>query len=94
MDQENIKAAMVMLKCLANERRLLIVCLLNEHGEQSVGALEKQVNLSQSALSQHLARLRKDGLVTTRRDAQTIYYSIPKDSPVLCALGCLHQLFG
>ena len=64
-----------LLKSLANDRRLLILCHLSEH-EKSVGELEQLVDLSQSALSQHLARLRRDELVQTRREAQTIYYSI------------------
>ncbi len=64
-----------LLKSLANERRLLILCHLTG-GERSVGELEKLVDLSQSALSQHLARLRRDGLVKTRRQAQTIFYSV------------------
>jgi ArsR family transcriptional regulator len=61
------------MKALANERRLLILCQMAE-GERSVGSLN--VGLSQSALSQHLALLREDGVVKTRREAQTIYYSI------------------
>ncbi len=64
-----------LLKSLANDRRLLILCHLSEN-EKSVGELERLVNLSQSALSQHLARLRRDNLVSTRREAQTIFYSI------------------
>lgn len=64
-----------LLKALSNDRRLTIVCSLIE-GEKCVGQLEKIVGLSQSALSQHLARLRKDKIVSTRRDAQTIYYSL------------------
>jgi DNA-binding transcriptional ArsR family regulator len=60
---------------MANERRLLILCYLAER-ERSVGELESLITLSQSALSQHLARLRRDGLVATRREAQTIYYSL------------------
>ena len=63
------------LKALSNERRFMILCTLYE-GEKSVGALEEIVGLSQSALSQHLARLRRDGVVKTRREAQTIYYSL------------------
>ena len=51
------------------------MCVLSD-GEKSVGELEKLIDLSQSALSQHLARLRRDEIVNTRRDAQTIYYSI------------------
>lgn len=73
--ESNIKSASALLKSLSNEKRLQIVCILNR-AERSVGALEEMVGLSQSALSQHLARLRRDGIVTTRRDAQTIYYSI------------------
>jgi len=69
------KRATTLLKALGNERRLLILCYLSE-GEHSVGELEDLVNLSQSALSQHLARLRRDQLVKTRRSAQTIYYSL------------------
>lgn len=63
------------LKALANRHRLMILCQLNG-GERSVGSLQDSVGLSQSALSQHLARLRGDGLVATRRDGQTIYYSL------------------
>ncbi len=73
--EDNVESAVTLLKALSNERRLVIVCALYA-GEKSVGQLEKIVDLSQSALSQHLARLRRDGLVKTRRDAQTIYYSI------------------
>ena len=64
-----------LLKSLANDKRLLILCHLSEN-ERSVGELEHLVDLSQSALSQHLARLRRDNLVHTRREAQTIFYSI------------------
>ena len=71
----NIEGAVGLLKALSNEKRLLIICTLHE-GEKSVGELERIVDLSQSALSQHLARLRNDGIVRTRRVAQTIYYSV------------------
>ena len=64
-----------LLKALSNEHRLLILCNLC-HGEKSVGELQQVIDLSQSALSQHLARLRQDRLVKTRRQAQTIYYSL------------------
>lgn len=66
------------LKALANRHRLMILCQLNM-GERSVGSLQDAVGLSQSALSQHLARLREDNLVKTRRDAQTIYYSLASE---------------
>lgn len=65
-----------LLKLLANENRLLILCRLAIAGELSVGSLANAAGLSQSALSQHLAKMREDGLLATRRDAQTIYYRI------------------
>jgi len=63
------------LKALANVNRLMILCILTE-GELSVTELNEMVDISQSALSQHLAKLRDDNVVTTRRESQTIYYSI------------------
>ncbi|HEY6024573.1 MAG TPA: metalloregulator ArsR/SmtB family transcription factor [Pseudolabrys sp.] len=65
-----------LLKLLANENRLLILCRLAVAGEISVGDLADAVDLSQSALSQHLAKMREDGLVATRREAQTVFYRI------------------
>jgi DNA-binding transcriptional ArsR family regulator len=65
-----------LLKLLANENRLLILCRLALARELSVKDLADAVGLSQSALSQHLAKMRGDGLLATRRDAQTIYYRI------------------
>jgi len=73
--QVNARRASQLLKALSNEHRLLILCRLSQ-GEMSVGQLESIIGLSQSALSQHLARLRRDDLVKTRREAQTIYYSL------------------
>lgn len=72
------KAAEVagVLRMLANEKRLLILCHLAKEGEISVTPLAGMVGLSQSALSQHLARLREDGLVATRREAQVLYYRV------------------
>jgi len=67
-----------LLKSLGNPSRLMILCHLLG-GEMSVGALERELGLSQSALSQHLARLRRAGLVQTRREAQTIYYSLESE---------------
>jgi len=65
-----------LLKLLANENRLLILCRLALAGEVSVGELAEAVGLSQSALSQHLAKMRDEGLLATRREAQTVYYRI------------------
>lgn len=73
--EKNIGRLVKLLKAIANEKRLIILCALHKK-ECSVGALEEVTRLSQSALSQHLAKLRRDGIVRTRRDAQTIYYSI------------------
>jgi len=65
-----------LLKLLANENRLLILCRLAIAGEMSVGDLADAVDLSQSALSQHLAKMREDGLLATRREAQSVFYRI------------------
>lgn len=73
--QKNAQRATSLLKSMGNEWRLLILCHLAE-GEKSVGELESQIGLSQSALSQHLAILRREQLVATRRAAQSIYYSL------------------
>lgn len=80
-----------LLKCLANPKRLMILCALAE-GELSVSALNRRIALSQSALSQHLAVLRTEGLVHTRRDAQTIHYRIAP-GPALEVIQVLHQHF-
>lgn len=79
------------LKALSNENRLIILCNLLQ-GELSVGSLNEKVLLSQSALSQHLAVLRRDGLVSTRRDSQTIFYSIA-DNRVKELIQKLQDLF-
>ena len=65
-----------LLKLLANENRLLILCRLAVAGEMSVNDLADAVGLSQSALSQHLAKMREEGLLATRREAQTVFYRI------------------
>ena len=80
-----------LLKALANSHRLMILCELKD-GERSVSALERVVPLAQSALSQHLAKLREGGIVTTRREAQTIYYSMA-DQRVARLIEVLHELF-
>ena len=88
---EKAHQASALLKAMGNEKRLLILCHLTE-GEKSVGSLEKLVGLSQSALSQHLARLRRDDYVSTRRDAQTIYYSL-KGNETVAVMKTLHYLY-
>lgn len=79
MNMEDIRAnagrAAELLKSMSNPARLMVLCQLTE-GEKSVGELERIVPLSQSALSQHLAVLRRRNLVTTRRSGQMIYYSL------------------
>ena len=74
--QDGAANAAAMLRAVGNEHRLLILCLLIEHGEMTVGALLEDVALSQSALSQHLAKMREEGLVAYRRESQTLYYRI------------------
>lgn len=81
-----------LLKLLANEQRLTVMCRLSGT-EMSVSELGEYVDLTQSALSQHLAKLRADGLVTTRRDAQTIYYRL-SDPVAIRLIGVLCELYG
>ena len=80
------------LKLLANESRLLVLCHLQAFGEMPVNRLAEEVGLSQSALSQHLAKLREDGLVTYRRDSQTLYYRL-LDARAAEVLGLLREIF-
>lgn len=87
--QDNARRASTLLKAMSNQHRLLILCQLVP-GEKSVGELEAIIGLSQSALSQHLARLRRDQLVKTRRSAQTIYYSLAGDE----ASAVIETLYG
>jgi ArsR family transcriptional regulator, virulence genes transcriptional regulator len=89
--QTKAGAAEAMLKAMANRNRLVIMCELLK-GERSVGALQSAVGLSQSALSQHLARLREDQLVTTRRESQTIHYSL-SSRRVARLIGTLYDLY-
>lgn len=79
------------LKQIANSKRLMILCVLSE-GELSVSELNQRVPLSQSALSQHLAKLRAVGFVSTRREAQSIYYALA-DGRVAAIIQHLYQLF-
>lgn len=90
--QKNSAEAARFLKNISNEQRLLILCILHEE-ELSVGQLNDLLpDLSQSALSQHLALLRKEGFVTTRRDSQTIYYSL-SSTEAAQIIHLLHKLF-
>ena len=77
MDQAADRAS-ALLRLLGNGTRLMILCHLSQ-GEKTVGALQMLLQVGQSPLSQHLARLRKDGLVATRRESQTIHYRIASD---------------
>jgi len=89
--RENAGAAARLLKAMANEHRLLVLCHLLE-GERSVGQLNAELDLSQSALSQHLAVLREDELVATRRESQTIYYRVASEA-VASVLSALHGIY-
>lgn len=87
----NAAQAVRLLKAVSNEHRLFILCYLLER-ELSVGEMNESLGLSQSALSQHLAVLRKDGLVSTRKEAQTVYYSVSSPD-VRVLIGTLHDLY-
>jgi len=89
--QSNAKRAAPLLKAMSNPTRLVILCKIAE-GERSVGELEKQVGLTQSGISQHLAVLRRQHIVVTRRDKQTIYYSLASPD-VIALMATLHQVF-
>jgi DNA-binding transcriptional ArsR family regulator len=89
--EENARRASVLLKAMSNQHRLMILCQIS-NDEKSVGELEEIIGLSQSALSQHLARLRRDNLVQTRRDAQTIYYSL-KGEEAQTVIQTLYDLY-
>ena len=75
---DNARRASEFLKALAHESRLIMLCILAD-GEKSVSELEYDLGLRQPTVSQQLARLRADGLVSTRRDGKTIYYSLASD---------------
>lgn len=90
--REQAGRAVGLLKALSNENRLLIMCYLAEAEEMSVGELAHRLGLSQSALSQHLAKLREEGLVETRRQSQTIHYRV-SDPNAVQLLTLLHDLF-
>ncbi|HCM1035695.1 TPA: winged helix-turn-helix transcriptional regulator [Vibrio parahaemolyticus] len=89
--EKNSAKAVVLLKAMANERRLQILCMLHNQ-ELSVGELCTKLELSQSALSQHLAWLRRDELVATRKEAQTVYYTLKSDE-VKTLIQTLHCLY-
>ncbi len=89
--RSHAESASKLLKALANENRLLILCMLSQ-GELSVSQLNEKIDLSQSALSQHLAVLRSDELVHTRRESQTIYYSLAQ-GPAAEIITTLHRVY-
>jgi DNA-binding transcriptional ArsR family regulator len=90
MRRQSANAARLM-RTLANPHRLLVLCVLSE-GEISVSELNRRIPLSQSALSQHLAVLRREKLVHTRRESQTIFYSVA-DGPAMDVIRLLHDKF-
>ena len=89
--RDNAGEAERLLKALANPDRLLLLCQLSQ-GELNVGELEQQLGIYQPTLSQQLAVLRREGLVTTRREGKQIYYRISSE-PALAVIGTLYQLF-
>ncbi len=89
--QSNAARATKFLKAMANSTRLMVLCQL-AGGEKSVGELERVVRISQSALSQHLAVLRRGGIAKTRRDGQTILYSLA-DNDAVIMMDALYTVF-
>lgn len=89
--EASAQAAARLMKLLASEQRLILLCRLIE-GECSVGDLAEHVGLAQSAASQHLAKLRAEGVVATRRDGQTIFYQIA-DPKAVRVIDTLCQLY-
>ena len=89
--REHAPQAANLMSALGNESRLMILCTLTQ-GERSVGELNSVVPLSQSALSQQLARLRQQGLVDTRRESQTIHYRLA-DGPARRIIEVLHDIY-
>jgi DNA-binding transcriptional ArsR family regulator len=88
---DNAKRASDFLKALAHESRLLMLCILAE-GEKSVSQLERELGLRQPTVSQQLARLRADGLVSTRRDGKIVYYSLASDEARI-VIGAVYDVF-
>jgi DNA-binding transcriptional ArsR family regulator len=88
---QNAKRASDFLKALAHESRLMTLCILAED-EKSVGELEGLLNLRQPTVSQQLARLRADGLVSTRRDGKTIYYNLASEEARI-VIGAIYDVF-
>lgn len=84
-------SATALLRVLANEDRLLILCQLTQ-GERSVGELEAQLDIRQPTLSQQLAVLRSEALVSTRREGKRIYYAVADDK-ALVVLQCLYEMY-
>ncbi len=91
MEGKEIEVAGV-LGALANPRRLQILCMLIESGEANVGALVHHVGISQSALSQHLAKMRDEGIIGFRRESQTLWYRIV-DPRIEALMTELHRLY-
>lgn len=89
--RQNAEDASRLLKTIANPHRLMILCTLTD-GELSVGELNSRIDISQSTLSQHLAILRRSGIVRTRREAQTIFYSLHSREAELL-IECLYRIF-
>lgn len=89
--REHAEAASSLLKTIGNPVRLMILCALVQ-GELTVGELNERIDMSQSSLSQHLAVLRREGLVRTRREAQSIFYSL-ESVEVKSVMACLHNIY-
>lgn len=90
--EKNAGTVATLLKAMGNTRRLMLLCKLVEHGEMTAGDLARDVALSQSACSQHLARMREEGLIAFRRESQTLWYRIA-DPRTEALMANLYQLY-
>ena len=89
--QENATRASELMKLLGHPHRLMILCQLNQD-ECSVGELSEKIGINQSPLSQHLARMRHEGVVTSRREAQTVFYSLA-GKEIAAVISLLYELY-
>jgi DNA-binding transcriptional ArsR family regulator len=89
--RNNVESSAAFLKLLSNPTRLLVLCNLIE-SERCVGDLERDLDISQSALSQHLSKLRDEGIVKSEKQGQHVFYSI-SDSNVVDIINVLYKLF-
>lgn len=90
--ERNAQKVSSILKAIGNDKRLLLLCKIVEHGEVTAGSLVGIAGLSQSAMSQHLSKMRDEGIITFRRDSQTLWYRLA-DNRIEELIMTLHRLY-